>query len=151
MSALAPMRPTFLRSPPPAMPTTRVEKTSGAMTDLMRLRKISRRKKTLFPQSGPSHPRSPPTTRPIMIQVVSDRRYQGLRGCGTVSVVPVSSVVSGMFVHLGFGSGPGQGSGMIDHNPQSYILKCFPPLLTFTDRRQDPHNPGPPDAVGGAL
>jgi hypothetical protein len=38
------MRPTFLRSPPPAMPTTRVEKTSGAMIDLIRFRKMSRRK-----------------------------------------------------------------------------------------------------------
>ena len=42
--AFAPMRPTFFRSPPPAMPTTRVEKMSGAMIDLIRLRKMSRRK-----------------------------------------------------------------------------------------------------------
>src|SRR5436305_15136814 len=71
------------------MPTTRVEKTRGAMTDLMRLRKMSRRKKTLFPQSGRTHPRSPPATRPTRIQVVSDSRYQGFcggRGSGALSV-----------------------------------------------------------------
>ena len=35
---------TFFKSPPPAIPTTRVEKISGAMIDLMRFRKMSRRK-----------------------------------------------------------------------------------------------------------
>src|SRR3954467_10726581 len=83
MSALTPIRPTFLRSPPPAMPTTRVEKIRGAMIDLMRLRKMSRRTKRLFPHSGWTYPSTPPATRPIRIQVVSDRRYQGLRGVVT--------------------------------------------------------------------
>ncbi len=38
---------------------------------------------------------TPPTTRPIMIQAVSDRRYQGLRGGGAGSVMgsPPSRVV----------------------------------------------------------
>ena len=39
--ALAPMRPTALVSPMCAMPTTRVENTSGAMIILIRRRKMS--------------------------------------------------------------------------------------------------------------
>src|SRR5258707_7833439 len=77
MRAFAPIRPTFLRSPPPAIPTTRVEKISGAMIDLIRLRKMSRRKKILLPQSGLSQPMIPPNTNPIIIWVVSVVLYQG--------------------------------------------------------------------------
>src|SRR6266404_3041430 len=77
MRAFAPIRPTFFRSPPPAIPTTRVEKISGAMIDLIRLRKMSRRKKILLPQSGLSQPMIPPNTNPITIWVVSVGLYQG--------------------------------------------------------------------------
>src|SRR6266404_3226845 len=77
MRAFAPIRPTFFRSPPPAIPTTRVEKISGAMIDLIRLRKISRRKKILLPQSGLSQPMIPPNTKPIKIWVVRVGLYQG--------------------------------------------------------------------------
>ena len=41
----------------------------------------------MLPQSGRIQPMNPPTTRPIMIQAVSDRRYQGLRGLEAISVV----------------------------------------------------------------
>ena len=43
-NALAPILPTFFKSPPPAIPITIVEKTRGAIIDLIRLRKISRTK-----------------------------------------------------------------------------------------------------------
>src|SRR6266404_9709824 len=79
MRAFAPMRPTFFNAPAPAIPTTMVEKTSGAMIDLMRLRKMSRRKKTAFPQSGRNQPTIAPTIKPIMICTVSDGRYHGRR------------------------------------------------------------------------
>src|ERR1700737_5113707 len=73
------MRPTFRNAPAPAIPTKKVEKTSGGMIDLMRLRKMSRRKKTAFPQSGRNQPTVAPTIKPIMICTVSDGRYQGRR------------------------------------------------------------------------
>src|ERR1700704_408025 len=71
------MRPTFRNAPAPAIPTTMVEKTSGAMIDLIRLRKMSRRKKTAFPQSGRNQPTVAPTIKPIMICTVSDGQYHG--------------------------------------------------------------------------
>src|SRR5205085_11137738 len=43
-SALIPMRPTLRSAPAPAIPTTIVENTSGAMIDLIRLMKMSRKK-----------------------------------------------------------------------------------------------------------
>src|SRR3989440_3430388 len=61
------------------MPTTSVEKTSGAMIDLMRFRKMSRRKKTALPQSGRRYPSRPPTTSPTRIQPVSESLHQGRR------------------------------------------------------------------------
>src|SRR6195256_6603420 len=73
------MRPTFRNAPAPAIPTTMVEKTSGAMIDLIRLRKMSRRKKTAFPQSGRNQPTDAPAIKPIMICTVSDGRYHGRR------------------------------------------------------------------------
>ena len=38
------MHPTFFNAPAPAIPTTIVENTSGAMMDLIRLMKMSRKK-----------------------------------------------------------------------------------------------------------
>src|SRR6266446_94724 len=78
------MRPTFRNAPAPAIPATIVEKTSGAMIDLIRLRKMSRRKYTLLPQSGRSQPMNPPTISPIMIWMVNDGRYHGLRVLGAI-------------------------------------------------------------------
>src|SRR2546426_10395481 len=82
------MRPTFRKAPAPAIPTTIVENTSGAMMDLIRLRKMSRRKKTASPQSGRNQPITPPTSSPIMICTVSDGRYHGRRAIvGVIRVV----------------------------------------------------------------
>jgi len=43
-SAFTPIRPTFRNAPAPAIPATIVENTSGAMIDLIRLMKMSRKK-----------------------------------------------------------------------------------------------------------
>src|SRR4029453_6827114 len=75
------MRPTFRNAPAPAIPTTMVEKTSGAMIDLIRLMKRSRKKEPDFPQPGPRQPITPPTISPIMICTVKDGRYHGRRVC----------------------------------------------------------------------
>src|SRR4051794_40828401 len=53
---------------------------------------------------------NPPTTRPIMIQAVSDRRYQGLRGLEAISVVMA-------FIPCG------KLRGIIDHNAGGWGLK----------------------------
>src|SRR5215212_3735496 len=73
------MRPTCRMSPVPAMPMTRVEKISGAMIDLIRLRKRSESGRTAVPHSGAIQPRRTPRMRPMKIFVVRDTFGSAMR------------------------------------------------------------------------
>ena len=64
--------PTCLRLECPAMPTTSVPNSNGAMIVLTRFRKILLRKFRDVPAAGKSFPNSAPATIPIRIQVVRD-------------------------------------------------------------------------------
>ena len=75
---LAPILPTFFKSPPPAMPITIVENTSGAMMDLIRFRKISRMKESEEENSGAIHPRNTPNMRPKKICLGREICHHGL-------------------------------------------------------------------------
>ncbi len=59
-------------SPVPAIPITSVEKMSGAITDLIRLRNRIERGRSAIPQSGFSQPKRMPRMRPMKIFVVSE-------------------------------------------------------------------------------
>ena len=77
MSAFTPMRPTWRRLGCPAMPTTSVANSSGAMIVLIIRMKIwlSSRSATALP--GKSWPTSAPTTIETRIHDVSVRRRHG--------------------------------------------------------------------------
>ena len=70
MIALRPMRPIALRSPVPAMPTTSVEKSSGAMIILIIRRNTSAIGLMATPQVGHTRPMTMPRTSPMKIWVV---------------------------------------------------------------------------------
>jgi hypothetical protein len=67
---LAPIRPIARRSPVPAIPTTSVENSSGAMIILIIRRKVSASGRMSAPNDGHSQPMTTPTIRPIMIRAV---------------------------------------------------------------------------------
>ena len=73
-SALIPIRPIFFRSAWPAMPTTSVPNSSGAMMVLIRRRKIRLSTRSLTANAGQSWPISAPTTMLTRMAVVSERR-----------------------------------------------------------------------------
>src|SRR5678815_1908521 len=64
----------FMSSPCPAIPTTSVEKSKGAISDLIMFRKIVDRGLRVTARPGASHPRSTPTTIEMMIHCVSEIR-----------------------------------------------------------------------------
>src|SRR5213594_405686 len=68
------MRPIALSSPVPAIPTTRVEKTSGAMIILMRRRKASAKGLVAVPNGGQMYPTAMPSTSAIRIWAVRPGR-----------------------------------------------------------------------------
>jgi hypothetical protein len=63
-----------LTLPAPAMPYTRVPKSSGAMIALISRRKIAPRTAALFAGPGNKAPKAIPPTSPIMIQDVRENR-----------------------------------------------------------------------------
>src|SRR5438093_7937743 len=65
------MRPIALRSPVPAIPTTSVENSSGAMIILIIRRNASARGRIATPKFGKMAPTTTPATRPMKILVVS--------------------------------------------------------------------------------
>ncbi len=69
-----PSRPTFFKSACPAMPTTSVPKSSGAMITLISRRKIVPRNCSFSATEGASWPSSAPASSPTRIQPVSERR-----------------------------------------------------------------------------
>src|SRR5262245_26896953 len=77
MSAFTPIRPTSLRLPCPAMPTTSVANNSGATIVRIRRMKIVLRILSSVAAAGKNKPNTPPTTIAIRIQVVSDGRRIG--------------------------------------------------------------------------
>src|SRR3954466_7089968 len=85
----------FMSSPCPAIPTTSVAKSNGAINDLIMFRKIVAIGLRLTAKPGASHPSSTPTTIEMMIQWVSETRRKelaielsGERTTGTYSERP---------------------------------------------------------------
>ncbi len=83
--ALSPMRPMVRRSPAPAMPTTSVENSSGAMIILIMRRKRSASGLIATPSDGFSQPMRMPMARPMKICVV--RPGKRLDVDGVVAIV----------------------------------------------------------------
>src|SRR5262249_32448773 len=75
--ALKPIRPIAFRSPVPAMPTTSVEKSSGAMIILIIRRKASASGFTATPKVGDKNPTAIPASNPMKICVVTPGRRLG--------------------------------------------------------------------------
>ena len=83
MSDFSASRPTrFMSSPWPAMPTTRVAKMSGAISDLIIRRKMVESGLSSWENSGNAQPTSVPRTIAIRIHCVSEtlRRIVSITG-----------------------------------------------------------------------
>ena len=82
--ALRPMRPIARKSPVPAMPTTSVEKSSGAMIILIIRRNRSATGLISTPNNGQIQPMSTPMARPMKICAVRPGSRLGTApACGT--------------------------------------------------------------------